>query len=242
MRFDAFEKDVREAAAQGTKIIFTSEMMFNFDPQVEFTEEFRALAAETDTYIFIDYTTSIEGQEWRNESILLNPSGEFSAVYGKNEIPPGEPYTPTAGVYPVFDTPLGKLATMICHDANYTDTARKLAANGAQLVSSGINEFGGFGEQYWTNVSFRAIENRTAMVVTSRETGSAIINADGSLVALDLEMGKHVVLVGDVTLGSGNAPYTSLGDILGWVSMIAFIGFMVYQSMVEKRAKKAAQS
>ena len=34
------------------KIFFTSEMMFNFDPQLEFTEEFRAIAAETDTYIF----------------------------------------------------------------------------------------------------------------------------------------------------------------------------------------------
>jgi apolipoprotein N-acyltransferase len=242
MRFDAFAQDVHEAAAQGARIIFTPEMMFNFDPQVEFTDEFRALAAETDTYIFIDYTVSIEGQDWRNESILLSPSGEFSAAYGKNEIPPGEPYTPTAGVYPVFDTPLGKLATMICHDANYTDTARKLAANGAQLVSAGLNEFGGFGEQYWTNVSFRAIENRTAMVVTSRETGSAIINPNGSPAALDLEVGNHVVLVGDVTLGSGNAPYTSLGDILGWVSMIAFIGFIVYQSLVEKRAKKAANS
>ena len=173
---------------------------------------------------------------------MLSPSGEFSAVYGKNEIPPGEPYTATAGVYPVFATPLGKLATLICHDANYTDTARKLAANGAQIVSAGVNEFGGFGEQYWTNVSFRAIENRTAMVVTARETGSAIINPDGSLSALNIDRGEHVVLVGDVTLGSVNAPYTSMGDILGWVSLAGFVGFIVYQAVVEKRAKEAAQS
>ena len=242
MRFDAFAKDAREAAAQGAKIIFTPEMMFNLDPQMEFTDEFRALAAELDAYIFIDYTVSIEGQDWRNESLLLSPSGEFSAAYGKNEIPPGEPYTKSAGVYPVFDTAQGRLATMICHDANYTETARKLAANGAQIVSAGLNEFGGFGEQYWTNVSFRAIENRTAMVVTSRENGSAIINPDGSLSALNIERGKHVVLVGDVTLGSGNAPYTSLGDILGWASMLAFFGFMVYQIRVENQTKKAIKT
>ncbi len=242
MRLEAFTEDAREAVRQGARIIYTPEMMFNFDPQVEFTDELRALAADLDAYLFIDYTVSQEGQDWRNESVLLNPSGEFSAVYGKNEIPPGEPFTPTAGVYPVFDTPLGRLATMICHDANYTDTARKLAANGAQIVSSGLNEFGGFGEQFWTNVSFRAIENRVAMVVASRETGSAIINPDGSLAALDLEMGTHRVLVGDVTLGSGNAPYTSLGDILGWVSLIALVGFMVYQSIVERRIKKAVAS
>lgn len=242
MRFSAFAHDAREAVRQGARIIYTPEMMFNFDPQVAFRDEFRALAAELDAYIFIDYTVAIEGQDWRNESVLLSPSGEFSAVYGKNEVPPGEPPTPTAGVYPVFATSLGQLATMICHDANYTHAARKLAANGAQLVSSGLNEFGGFGEQYWTNVSFRAIENRTAMIVTARETGSAIINADGSLSALDIEAGKHRILVGDVTLGSGNAPYTSAGDILGWVSMAALIGFMVYQAFVERQAKKASVS
>jgi apolipoprotein N-acyltransferase len=102
-----------------------------------------------------------------------------------------------------------------------------------------LNEFGGFGEQFWTNVSFRAIENRTAMVVTARETGSAIINPDGSTSALNIERGVHVILAGDVTLGSGQAPYTSLGDILGWFSLVAFVGLIIFQSMVERRAKQS---
>lgn len=239
MRLDAFANDVREAAAQGARVIFTPEIMFNFDPQVEFTEELRNMASETDAYLMITYGVSKEGQDWRNESVLLSPSGEFSQVYGKNEIPLGEPVTTTAGVYPVFNTPQGRLATQICHDANYTETSRKLAANGAQLVSAGVNEFGGFGEQFWTNVSFRAIENRVAMVVTSREGGSAIINPDGSPAAVDLEREKHLVLVADVQLGGGDAPYTSLGDLLGWVSMIGFFGFIVYQSIVEKKLMQA---
>ena len=188
--------------------------------------------------MFLDYTVAIQGQDWRNESIMLSPSGEFSPVYGKNKNPPGEPPTPSAGVFPVFDTPLGRLATLICHDANYTDIARKLAGNGAQLVSAGLNEFGGFGEQYWTNVSFRAIENRMGMVVTARQTGSAIINPDGSLAALNLDRNEHLVLVGDVRLGQGGAPYTSLGDILGWLAMAVFVGSIVYQSVVGRKAKQ----
>jgi len=42
VRFDTFAKQVRQAAAQGAQVLFTSEMMFNFDPQVEFTDEFRS--------------------------------------------------------------------------------------------------------------------------------------------------------------------------------------------------------
>jgi apolipoprotein N-acyltransferase len=241
-RFDTFAEQAREAAGQGAQVLYTPEMLFNFDPQVEYIEEFRTLAQETGAYIFITYTVVKEGEDFRNEAVLLTPSGEFLQVYGKNHVF-GEPLSPTAGVFPVYDTPLGRLATLICHDANYTDIARKLARNGAQIVAAPAREFGGFGEQYWTNALFRGVENRTAVVVSGVSTVSAIINPDGSLVALDVNPdGERVTLVGDVTLGSDNAPYTSLGDLLGWVTLAAWIFFVVFQSMTGRRAKKLTQS
>ena len=241
IRFEAFAEQAREAASQGARILYTPEMMFNFDPQKEYAEQFRAVAKETGAYTFITYTVVKEGEPWRNEAVLLTPEGEFLDVYGKNHAF-GEPLSATRGVYPVYDTPLGRLATLICHDANYTDVARKLATNGAQIIAAPIREFGGFGEQYWTNALFRAVENRTAVVVAGVAHVSAIINPDGSLVALDTDNnGSRATLVGDVTLGTGNALYTSLGDVLGWVSLAGFVFFMVFQSVVERRAKKAAQ-
>jgi apolipoprotein N-acyltransferase len=242
MRFNDFADWTRQASQAGAQIIFTPEMAFNVDPQNEYTAEFRDLVADTGSYLFIDYTHAYEGDPFRNESVLLAPNGEFSPVYAKNHAPPGEPLSPTAGVYPVFETPLGKLATEICHDANYTDVTRKLAHNGAQLISAGLNEFGGFGEQYWTNATFRAVENRTAIVVAARETGSAIIDPYGRRIALsDDPEGGQDILIGDVTLESGNTLYTSLGDILGWVSLAGWVFFLVYQISSDRRAKKAAQ-
>jgi len=244
VRFDAFAEQAREAAAQGAQVIYSPEMMFNFDPQVEYTEQFRALAQETGAYLFITYSVGIEGQPWRNESIMLSPEGEFSQVYGKNHTwLIGEPDTPSAGVFPVYDTPLGRLAGMICHDANYTDIARKLTTNGAQIIAAPYREFGGFGEQAWTNALFRAVENRTAVVISGVATVSGIMNPDGTIVALDTDInGSRVTLVGDVALGSGPTPYTSLGDILGWAALAGYIFFMFYPSVVERRMKKAAQS
>lgn len=244
VRFDTFVEQAREAAAQGAQIIYTPEMMFNFDPQVEYTEQFRSLARETSAYIFITYTVSKEGEAWRNESIMLSPEGKFSQVYGKYRTwMIGEPPSPSAGVFPVYNTPLGRLAGLICHDANYTDVARKLTANGAQIIAAPYREFGGFGEQAWTNALFRAVENRTAVVISGTATVSGIINPDGSLVAMDTDInGSRLVLVGDVTLGSNSTPYTSLGDVLGWASLAGFIFFMIFQSVVERRARKAAKS
>ena len=187
---------------------------------------------------------AIEDQPWRNEAVLLSPEGEFySPAYAKNHAPPGEPRSVTAGVYPVYATSLGRLAAEICHDANYTDVTRKLTQNGASLISAGLNEFGGFGEQYWTNVTFRAVENRAAMVVTARETGSAIIDPNGHQVALSLAPhGEQAILVGDVPLGTDSAPYTSLGDILGWLCLAGFVFFIIFQTVTERRMKKAAKS
>ncbi len=122
--------------------------------------------------------------------------------------------------------------------------ARKLAAGGAQIIAAPYREFGGFGEQAWTNALFRAVENRTAVVISGVASVSGIFNPDGSIVALDTDIhGSRLILVGDVTTGGqSKAPYTYLGDILGWVSLAGFIFFMVFQSVTEKQARKAAQN
>ncbi len=241
IRFATFAEQAQAAAGEGAQILYTPEMMFDFDPQVAYTEEFRAIAEETGAYIFISYTVTEPEGVWRNEAVLLTPEGEFLEVYGKNHAF-GEPPSAVRGLFPVYDTPVGRLATWICHDGNYTDVARRLADNGAQLNAAALREFGGFGEQYWTNVLFRAVENRMAVVVTGVARVADVVNPDGSLVALDLDAdGSRVTLVGDVTLGPGNAPYTFLGDVLGWTSLAGFIGFSIFQAVTEARAKKAAQ-
>ncbi len=238
-RVEDLTKWASEAAGIGAQIVFTPEMMFNFDPQEKYKSELQTFATEKSINMFLDYTFAVEGQPWRNEAVLLGSDGNFySPAYAKNHAPPGEPLSPTAGGYPVYNTPLGRLAAMICHDANYTDVARKLTANGAQLISAGLNEFGGFGEQFWTNATFRAVENQVAVVVTSRQTGSAIIDSHGRQKALDITPNKQVVLTGDVNIGSGPTIYTRLGDILGWISLAGMIFFIIFQAIIQGKAKK----
>jgi apolipoprotein N-acyltransferase len=241
VRFERFEMLARQAAEQGAQILFTPEMLFNFDPQEEYTEEFRHLAAETDAYMFISYSVLTEGQERRNQTVLLSPDGSFSEAYNKTHIPPGEYYDFPGGPYQGYDTPLGRLAALICHDGNYTDVTRRLTGNGAQLISAGFMEFSGFGEQLWTNMTFRAVENHTAVVVTGATSVAAIIDPYGRQVSLDVDIdGSEIVLVGDVSLGTGEGTlYTSLGDILGWAMLAGLVGFMIWMAVNSRLARKA---
>jgi len=219
-------------------------MMFNFDPQLEFTEEFRAIAKETGAYILIGYSVLTDGQPRRNQAVLLSPQGTFSEVYNKTHIPPGEFYDIKGGSFPVFGTTLGRMAALICADGNYTDVARKLTTNGAQLIAAPYKEFPGFGEQLWQNTTFRAVENQTAVVVTGATSVAAIINPYGRLVALDVNKhGSEMVLIGDVSLGSGAGTlYTSLGDILGWAALVALVAFLVYMAVEKILIKKETKS
>jgi apolipoprotein N-acyltransferase len=144
----------------------------------------------------------------------------------------------------VFSTSLGQMATFICHDGNYTDVTRSLVRNGAQLIAAPFKEFVGFGEQLWQNVTFRAAENRAAMVVTGATSVAAIIGPNGKQIALDVNSsGSSLVLVGDVPLGTGSGtPYTAAGDILGWTALGGFGVFIFYriiEGILSKRKQKS---
>lgn len=242
-RFDIFAEQAKEAASLGAEVLFTSEMMFNFDPQEDYTEEFKAIAAETDTYIFLTYSVLKEGEPGRNQAVLLSPDGNFSEVYNKTHIPPGEFYDIEGGTFPIFATRFGEMSSLICADGNYTDITRKITRNGAQLIAAPFREFPGFGEQLWQNVTFRAVENQTAMVVTGSASVSAIIDPYGRLIDLEFDKdGSELVMVGDVSLGTGEGTlYTSLGDVLGWGSLAGLVAMSVLQAVVDRRAKKASK-
>ena len=101
-------------------------------------------------------------------------------------------------------------------------------------------EFGGYGEQLWTSVTFRAVENHTAMVVTGAATVAAIIDPYGRQVALEFNQeDSQVTLVEDVPLGSGNTIYLYLGDWLGWISLATYVFLTGLQITLQRRAKKA---
>ncbi len=244
VRFEKFASQAREAAAQGAQVLVTSELMFGFDPQEQYTEEFKAIARETDTYIFIGYGVVDEvNLTFRNQMVLLSPSGEFSTIYSKNHpVPPYEPLSLGAGVYPVFDTPFGNMAAMICQDTNFTDVSRRLAANGAQLIADGFDLYGGDAEQKLTYLTFRAIENHSAFIATDTSHLSAIVDGNGRQIAVDTDFeGSPLVMVADVSMGSGATIYSSIGDVLGWVALAGFAFFFTFMIVVRIRARKAAK-
>jgi apolipoprotein N-acyltransferase len=232
----------REAAAQGAKVVFIPELAFDFDPQVEHTDELRALAAEADVYLYLGYGLGDGDGGWRNEMVLLSPAGEFSDVYGKFHPAVGEMPISSAGTFPVHETAYGRLASVICMDGLFTDATRYLAQNGAQLIGiPTANTTVGISEQNWTHFVFRSVENQVPVVNADSAYVSMITDSHGRIVEwVDTPESGRAVLVADVTMGSGNSPHRFLGDWLGWVSLAGFVLFIVFETLIGRRAKRQA--
>ncbi|WP_258360433.1 carbon-nitrogen hydrolase family protein [Moorella sulfitireducens] len=106
-----------------------------FEPRLEYTDGLRALAAETGAHLVIGYAVETENG-YRNEAIILTPEGQFQGPFGKvHPVSWSGETSVTHGPCSAYDTSVGRLGMIICYDLDFTDTARKVARHGAQLIA-----------------------------------------------------------------------------------------------------------
>lgn len=233
-------EQTRLAAAQGAQFIVWPEGSFLWDPQVEDRLGLTALAKETQAHLAIGYLVILEGQGFRNEATILNPEGQFLGVFGKDHpVVFGGETSLTRGTYPVYHTPLGTLGTIICYDLDYTDTARKLAAQGAQLIAVPSNDWYSIGDKHFAHVIFRAVENRVAMVKADGGFDSVIVDPYGRIRALKSgTYNREGTLVADVQIGNGRGTLTThLGDWVGWLALAGLLFFSFGSGWLAKRGQ-----
>ena len=236
-RLAILDKLTREAAAQGARFIVLPEMGLGFDPQVQHTQELQTLASETQAHIVIGYVVDDENG-FRNEATVLAPTGEFLGVYGKTHptIFSGEPKTVTSGTYPIYETSVGRLGTMICFDAHFTDVSRQYGRQGAQIIADPSLFGGSIARSLHPFVVFRAIENRAAVIMTDVAFNSAIVDPYGHVLKLSITPeGSSTTLIADVPLGIGNTLYSKLGDWLGWLSLAGLVFFAIFMPITLRK-------
>ena len=176
----------------------------------EHTDRLRSKAREQDVYI---QTGSMIERDPRwpdavfNTTCLIGPEG---ILYKYRKVNPWIPYevhtSPqdldgyTEPLFPVADTPIGRIGCAICYDWLFPEAIRQLAANGAEVlvrVSAYMDPWGATEPlNWWTVVNrCRALEN-TAYVVAANQGaslrhyppyswpgGSQVVDFDGRLLA-----------------------------------------------------------
>jgi apolipoprotein N-acyltransferase len=236
-RFRQLLDQTRDAARQGAQIIVWPEGALDFDPQVGQTAELESLAQETQAYLVIGYMVTLLDGSWRNEATVLGPTGEFMGVFGKDHpVVFSSERNTSLDIYPVYETTVGNLGTIICYDLDFTDTARKVTLNGAQIIAVPSLDWPPIASKHYTHLVFRAIENRVSMVKSDGGYDSAIIDSYGRIIQKTITPeSANATLVADIPLGTRNTLVTRFGDWVGWLCLMGMAFFMVFMPTTMQR-------
>ncbi|MFN7983220.1 MAG: nitrilase-related carbon-nitrogen hydrolase [Vicinamibacterales bacterium] len=176
----------------------------------EHTERLVAKAREHDIYIqsgsMLEEDPAYPGAVF-NTTCLIGPQGILSKYRKVNTWIPFEVHTSPHDIpgyaepmFPVVDTPIGRLGCAICYDWLFPEAIRQLAANGAEVlvrVSAYMDPWGATEPMnWWTLINrTRAIENMAYVVAANQGAslkhyppyswpgGSQIVDFDGRLLA-----------------------------------------------------------
>ena len=142
-----------------------------------------------------------------NIAFILDPEGEVIHRYHKNQVYRNEHSTTPHDIwdsfterygsdlnafFPVADTAIGKIGTLICMDRSYPETARGLAMNGAELLYMPSYP------EPWVGMGWYEIHNRSRALdntcyVVAPNCGAWYLNRD-SQVPMDVFGGKTQIV------------------------------------------------
>lgn len=197
---------IAEAAGAGARLITTPEMGVTgycwrdreeVAPFVEpvpgpTTDHFHALARRHDCYLVIglaevDPDTGL----YYNSAVMIGPEG-IVGHHRKSHPYISEPRWSAPGDtgHQVFDTPIGRIALLICMDIHFIETARLVAVEGVDVICHISNWLAErTPAPYWIS---RAVENNCFLIESNRwglergvqfSGGSCVIGRDGAVLA-----------------------------------------------------------
>ncbi|MER6572354.1 nitrilase-related carbon-nitrogen hydrolase [Streptomyces sp. NPDC001093] len=161
----------------------------------------------------------------RDEALLIDPRGKVLWTYQKaHPIPGSERFKPGDGHVPVVRTPYGRLANVICYDADFPALMRTRAD--IMLVPS--HDWKEYGAAHTDKAGLRAVENGYALIRQDAEGFSAAYDAEGHVLATsDYFATDRQTMVAYVPVRGVITVYDRIGDTFAWLCLAALVSLTV---------------
>ncbi len=208
------------------------------------------LAQQTGIYLDMGLAVFLpdanKGPFLKDESVLLDPTGHVVWTYEKTHLVPfgeqGE-IVPGDGKVPVVETPYGRLAGVICFDADYPGTMRQAGQAGADLMLVPGDDWQAIDPDHTQDDTFRAIENGFSEVRQASKGLSMTVDYEGRvLAASDYFTTDQQVMVAYVPMHGVRTIYATIGDLFAWlciIGLLALTGLAIIQSRQRRSATEA---
>jgi apolipoprotein N-acyltransferase len=211
----------------------------------------RAGALVREAGIYLDMGLAVflpgggKGPFLKDEAVLLDPTGNVVWTYEKTHPAPGEQglFILGDGKVPIVESPYGRLANVICFDADYPGTVRQAGQAGADLLLLLGDDWQSIDPSHTQEATFRAIENGFSEVREASNGLSMAVDYEGRVLsASDYFTTDRQVMVAYVPMHGVRTIYATIGDLFAWLSIIgllALTGLVIIQSRKPRSAAAA---
>jgi len=202
------------------------------------------MARETHAFVIVNTIVPLDpqGQQITNTAITVDPEGREVSRYDKIHLVPFGEYvpwwalpglvhkiTPEVGDfvpgsnYHVATSPGGGIGVFICYEAIIPQLARKLVANGADVLVN-ISNDGWYGDsaaapQHLEMARLRAIENRRYLLRATNNGLTTVIDPYGRVLE-ELPRYRRMVMPAHFDYVTRRTFYSAHGDVFAWLSAV----------------------
>jgi apolipoprotein N-acyltransferase len=217
-----FESTEREARA-GARLVAWPEMNFLVlaDDEPAALERAQRLTAKEHIYLAMGIGAVHPGaaKPFRNETVLIDPSGRIAYSYLKSRPVAGweeSVMQPGDGRLPVVATELGRLSTAICFDGAHPDLVRQVGRGRADLFILPVNDWAAIKRIHLAMAAFRAIENGTPILRPASFGVSVAFDSLGRVLGETDHFTGAPTLVVQLPVGHVPTLYPLVGDLFAW--------------------------
>lgn len=168
-------------ASRGAKLVVWSEGAGIVDRNGEAALIERAASVAVQQQIWIELAYLVVGEKrYENKNVLVDSSGATVWSYNKaHPVPLMESCRPGDGRIPVAPTPFGRVATVICFDADFPRLVHQAGAQGADILLIPADDWREIAPLHATMARFRAIEQGVSIVRATSSGFSTVIDRFG---------------------------------------------------------------
>ena len=183
-QFQYFMAESGAAVAAGAELVFWAEAAVGVAAQDEadFVQAASDFAGEAGIYFvpaFWVVTQSFPQVPAENKLLWIDPSGRVMTEYHKSIPVPGEPIVPGDGSVPIFDTPFGRIAAVICFDMDFPHFIRSATRSGVDIMLAPSADWSEIDPIHTRMASVRGIENGFTVVRSVFQGRSSVTDAYG---------------------------------------------------------------
>lgn len=218
-----------KAADEGAKIIFLHEasLLVLKDDEKELVDKGCKLARDKNVYFGL--SLFVLPKEFPNKPgeakiVWINPEGNIIWEFNKAYPAPSDPIIAGEKKIKTFDSPYGKIASVICFDMDFPTFINQAGKKNVDIMLVPANDWKKI-TPYHANMSkLRAIENGFSMVRCTGRGLSTTVDYNGKVLnQLNYYQTEENIMISDVPIKGTKTIYAKMGDWFVWVCIIGLL-------------------